>query len=212
MWQDEGQRTWMQGKSGLRVFRRLRSLDIVFDLLDPAEKLNYEMAKSGLTDFNLPTPNLNIQEAHIKQTLAEIKKADPGWLVPEVRLIAWGTEKSKHTSTQAQFPSEDSRQNRNVSLFKDSESDDVRSLDYQWFSRSFSTFPGIPSLDHSDVFGGTANIQLVQIIGEAMLKTTNNTCRSDTSAHKPRPPCSQPPVAGPTNERTAPGRLQPCNN
>ncbi|KAH8801642.1 hypothetical protein F5884DRAFT_522956 [Xylogone sp. PMI_703] len=84
MWQDEGQREWMQSRSGLRVFRQLRNLDIIFDLLDPIEKINYEAAKSGLDDVHLAGLNLNVQETHIQHILTGIKKADPSWKVPEL--------------------------------------------------------------------------------------------------------------------------------
>lgn len=96
------------GKAGLLRFKHLETLNIVFRILTDQEKVELShyrfgrfMSPADMTNFlrrpeapydiAFPGANVDIQKEKVVRRFAEMKKANPTWNVPEVKLVAWGT-------------------------------------------------------------------------------------------------------------------------
>jgi hypothetical protein len=96
------------GKAGLLKFKHLEELHIVFRILTDHErekimqyKFGQYMGPGDLTQFlyqpdaphNIAFPSLSvdIQVAPILERFAEMKRANPTWNIPKVKLVAWAT-------------------------------------------------------------------------------------------------------------------------
>jgi hypothetical protein len=98
------------GKMGLLRFRQLEELHIVFRILadHEKEKVPYSKAPFGVlprpdrtriivprpNDIEFPHPGVDIRVEPIVQRFAAMKKANPDWNVPKLKLMAWAARPS----------------------------------------------------------------------------------------------------------------------
>lgn len=100
------------GKGGLLKFKHLEELNIVFRILTdherekimqyrfghymgPADMTHYLHRPEAPHDIAFPSTSVDIQKEPIVKRFKEMHEANPGWNIPKVKLVAWGTMPSK---------------------------------------------------------------------------------------------------------------------
>lgn len=88
------------GKGGLLKFKHLEQIHIVFRVLSEYEKTiclkggHIPILVHRLGDISFPRHDVDIYVEPIMRKFAEMKKANPDWNVPQVKLMAWAATSS----------------------------------------------------------------------------------------------------------------------